>query len=204
MTTRASWTLVLLLAVAAARAASASGSEPGVVDPKSCTPVPDRLAAAAAAIIGSDWPQYRPFTCLYPVPSPKGNVPLYVLALDVDRADEANSLTFLRGHPIDPHATTESIDPIPLPAIVGADGSLLGRLRDPFPNNAPASSSVRFSDWHDDFPRRFDVQVNDPTQDTAVPPPYCPPPWIWDAAKKQFVQRPGKYYVACARANTKP
>ncbi|GLQ98955.1 hypothetical protein [Dyella mobilis] len=194
----ASLALVLFLAMAAT---SARGSEQVSVDPKACGKVPDRLVDAAAKIVGSDWPQYRPFMCLYPVRSPKGDVPLFLLALDVDRADEANSATFLHGKPMDPHDTLEQIDPIPMPAIMGANGALLGTLPVAFPEDPPATTAVYVSDWRDDFPHRIALRVDDPTQDTAVRPPYCPPSWIWNAAKKKFIQQAGEFYVACRKGN---
>jgi hypothetical protein len=63
--------------------------------------------------------------CL-PVRSPSGETPQYLLALDVDRPDRADS--FIHDIPVGPNIGGE-VDLNPLAAIIRIDGVLLGRPR---------------------------------------------------------------------------
>lgn len=189
-------TLALLLPLNATAFPTASAPSTSV-DTTACHAVPLRLATAAARIVGSNWPRYRPFMCLYPVHAPSGEVPLYLLALDVTRADHANALAWRNGTPIGPDHVGGDIDPIPLPAIIDNDGHFLGSLPRAFPHDPPASMAVAFSDWLGSFPYRISLRIDDPTQDTTAKPPYCPPPFMWNKAAARFVERAGNFYVSC-------
>lgn len=203
MKTKRAWLLAVALLLAAGGAARATehpaGGRSVAVDPTACRAVPDRLAAAAAKIVGSDWSHYRPYLCLYPVRAPAGVAPLFLLALDVARADRAHALAYVHGVPVGADDVGGDTDPIPLPAVIDADGRLLGSLPLAFPNDPPATMAVRFSDWRGNFPHRIALRVDDPTQDTAAAPPYCPPPLIWNQAAGRYIEQPGSFHVGCPR-----
>lgn len=201
MSKRAWVAVVALLAVGSvAQAATRSVDKRQThVDAQACGVVPARLVAAAARIVGADWPRYRPFMCLYPVRAPDGNEPLYLLALDVARADRAHALAWRHGEPVSPDDVSGNIDPIPLPAVIDRDGRLIATLPRAFPNDPPATMSVIFSDWRGDFPSRIALRIDDPTQDVAAKPPYCPPPLVWNKAAGRFIESPGDFYVSCPR-----
>lgn len=91
------------------------------------------------------------------------------------------------------------MDPIPLPAVINRDGHLLGTLPQAFPSDPPAVTAVMFSNWSGNFPLRIVLHIDDPTQDIAAKPPYCPPPLIWNKATGRFIESRGNFYVSCSR-----
>lgn len=190
---------VLFAVGGTAQAVSPANRQRVPVDASACGAVPAQLAAAAAAIVGRDWPGYRPYLCLYPVRAPDGKVSLYVLALDVPRADRAHALAWRHGKPVAADDVGGDIDPMPLPAVISRDGRWLATLPRPFPADPPATMSVSFSEWLGGFPTRIDLRIDDPTQDIAARPPYCPPALLWDRRTGRFVETPGKFYASCPR-----
>lgn len=185
---------IWLLPIGCAHAASTT------VDPNSCGAIPESLMQSSANIVGADWPVYRPFMCLYPVKSPTGSTVLFLLALDTSKADAANSLVLERGQPVQGDNDGGKNDPIPPPAVIDRKGNMLAKFPDSlwFPTFDPATTSVLFSQWKNNFPYKFTLYVVDPTV-SSPGGPYCPPPYMWDVAAQRYIQSKGDYYGVCPK-----
>lgn len=185
---------VVLASLSSAHAASVA------VDPGSCGTVRKSLLTAAAKLVGMDWPEYRPFMCLYPIKSPTGSTALFLLALNADKADAAGSLVLYQGKPVPGGNDDGNNDPVPLPMVIGKHGKLLAKFPESvwFPRFDPATTDVYFSKWYDNFPHKFKLRINDPTVGSPGWP-YCPPPFMWNAHQQKFVEQKGNLYAKCPR-----
>jgi hypothetical protein len=157
-----------------------------------CVPVTPAQATTLAKIFGGGWVHYQPYTVVCAAgPS------LSVAAVNIPAADAAGDLFWKAGHRFDRMNDLGPPDPLPAPVILDQAGRSLGRLPAQLFNEPPVSSKILLQHIQNGWPLEISVEIDDPTADTAVKPPFCPPPLIWRALRHRYVRAPGAYFTHC-------
>jgi hypothetical protein len=143
--------------------AACSSVESGAKGIISCAP-------ATASSIPSD-PEWAPFSafvdeCL--VRSPSGSTALAIVSV--------SALRFYHGK----SPGTETVS-FPKPIILSTAGQVIGRLPHSYPDDPPVSIRLSFDEWKDEFPRRIEIMVEDPTVSGNHMLPM-----IWDRMENRF------------------
>jgi hypothetical protein len=151
-----------------------AGAQP--LDPEQCA----AIEPAQRAWLTPEWLPFADFVNVCPIREGAADPQLFIVtirALDVEASLPENAPS--------PH--------YPRPLIMLADGTRVGELPYPFPDDPPRTLDVSFSKWRAGFPEQIMFYLHDPT----VTGNRALPPVTWDAARKHYS------YATTARGNSK-
>ena len=158
---------IRLLTLAAAVLLAAAAPYSVRLDVASCSALPPGRVAE----LGPDWSALVPYVQRCPVSGPDGHLALSVDIVRLDRA--ALAADFFTAHPD---------QPVPLPLLRDAAGTVVGSLPEGFPIDPPGILKVRFADWRRGVPQRIDLYQ---AGESALPP-HPVPPLRWNGAARRY------------------
>jgi hypothetical protein len=139
------------------------------LDPKRCV----AIETEKRQWLTPEWQRFLDFVNVCPVRQDSARPQLFIVTIRV----------------LDFDATLPENAPAPkypLPLIVLPDGTRVGSLPYPFPDDPPRTLRVSFRNWRDGFPSEIMLYLDDPT----VTGSRSMPALKWNAARKQYSSSP--------------